>query len=292
MRIAHLILVHNGPEQLKRLIKSLQHPHADFFIHVDAKSPMQPFMELEALGQVYFVTPRQKVYWGGYSIVEATLNGFETILQKGKRYDYINLLSGQDYPLKDPYAIHDFLAQNPGKVFTEFKDVATEWTEAKTRLTNYFFTNTPFPGSHYVERIVSAFLPKRKIPYNLKPVGRSQWFTMSSLHANYISEHLLEYPKLVPYFRLTWGCDELFFQTILYNSDYRSDLVNDNLRYIDWSEGKPSPKTFTIADKEQLINSGKLFGRKFNPQVDSQILDYLDEQAAIAISQRPPEPEE
>ena len=79
---------------------------------------------------------------------------------------------------------------------------------------------------------------------------------------------------------------------MIYNSDYRSDMVNDNLRYIDWSEGKPSPKTLTIEDADKLTNSGKLFGRKFNSKVDSKILDYLDEQAAIAARNRPPEEEE
>ncbi len=55
-------------------------------------------------------------------------------------------------------------------------------------------------------------------------------------------------------------------------------MVNDNLRYIDWTEGKVSPQTFTIDDLLVLRDSGKLFARKFNESVDAAILDELDKE--------------
>ncbi len=291
MRIAHLILTHGNPEHLHRLIKRLQHKNADFFIHVDLKTDINPFLHLENLGQVYFVRPRVNVYWGGYSIVEATLNGIDCLLQN-KRYDYINLLSGQDYPLKDTYTIHKFLKDNPGKVFTEFQSIDNEWTEAIPRIKKYFLTDTPFIGSTFLANIISTLMPARKLPKGMVGVGRSQWFTMSTLHANNLVDYLLDYPEIQQYFKHTWGSDEFFFQTMIYNSDYKSDMVNNNLRYIDWSEGKASPKTLTIDDADKLLKSGKLFARKFDSKIDSKILDYLDEQAAIAVRNRPPEEEE
>jgi len=276
MRLAHLILAHNAPDHLERLIKRLQHEDADFFIHIDLKTNIKPFLYLKELGQVYFVEPRVHIHWGGFSMVKATLNGFEAIMQVTKRYDYINLLSGQDYPLQDVYTIHDFLDKNPGKIFCEYLLINSEWKEAKQRVTKYYFTDTPFFGSYFLETIISNILPKRKLPLKLVPVGKSQWFTISLLHANYILDYLLDRPQIEKFFRHTWGSDELFFQTLLYNSDYQSDMVNNNLRYIDWSEGKPSPKTLTMQDADALLNSGKLFGRKFSSSVDSKILDYLD----------------
>jgi hypothetical protein len=287
MRIAHLILTHSDPDHLKRMIKRLQHKNADFFIHVDLKADITPFLNLENLGQVNFVRPRLNVYWGGYSMVEATLNGIDCILQTNKRFDYINLLSGQDYPLKDTYEIHQFFKKNPGKVFTEFQSIDNEWTEAIPRIKKYFFTDTPFWGSNLLANIISTLLPARKLPKGMVGYGRSQWFTMSTLHANNLVDYLLDYPEIQSFFKNNWGSDEFFFQTMIYNSDYRSDMVNDNLRYIDWSEGKASPKTLTIDDGEKLIQSGKLFARKFNSKVDSKILDFLDEQAEIALRNRP-----
>jgi hypothetical protein len=53
-------------------------------------------------------------------------------------------------------------------------------------------------------------------------------------------------------------------------------MVNDNLRYIDWSEGKASPKTFTMNDLPILLHSDKLFARKFNADIDANILNEFD----------------
>ena len=44
--------------------------------------------------------PRVACYWGGFSLLEATLVGIESILASGNPPDYAMLLSGQDYPLR------------------------------------------------------------------------------------------------------------------------------------------------------------------------------------------------
>lgn len=73
-----------------------------------------------------------------------------------------------------------------------------------------------------------------------------------------------------------WAPDEMVFQSVLYNSHFREIIVNDNQRYVDWSELQPSPKILTMTDAETLTTSDKLFARKFDPDVDNKILDYLD----------------
>jgi Core-2/I-Branching enzyme len=292
MRIAHLILADSNPKQLERLTNRLQHHKADFFIHVNLNTNITPFLDLENLGQVNFVRPRVKVYNNGYSTVEAILNGFDHILQSHKRYDYINVLSGEDYPLIDVYGIHKFFKENPGKIFIDFRSADKDWKQGAKRIKKYYFGYNPFIGSSILEKIVSLILPSRKIPKSMKGYGGSPWFTISSLHANIISDYLLDFPSVSNFFKYTRGSSEFFFQTLMYNSDYKSDLVNDNLRFIDFSENKFEPKTFTIDDAERLIKSGKLFVSKFNGSIDSKILDYLDEQAAISAKNRPPEDDE
>lgn len=276
MKIAHLILTHANPHQLKRLVERLAHPDADFYIHVDLKTDIQPFLFLES-ENIKFIKNRVSVHWGAYSIVQATVNSFEEILKADIKYDFINLLSGQDYPIKSTSAIHHFFENNLGKAFMHTLSVANEWQEAIPRLTKYHLCNYHFAGKHTVEKWLNILLPSRKMPNNLVPVGRSQWFTITAEHAQYIVTYLQENKNIKRFFELTWGSDEIVFQTILFNSIYQKDMVNDNLRYIDWSEGKASPKTFTIDDLHTLIDSGKLFARKFNENVDVAILDELDE---------------
>ncbi len=275
MKIAHLILAHANPLQLQRLVNRLAHPDADFYIHIDFKTDITPFLAL-ANDHVTLVKKRESVYWGAYSIVQATVNSMEEILLSGKQYDYINLLSGQDYPLKATTEIHQYFEENPGKAFMETLIIQQEWHEAIQRVTKYHLTNYNFWRKHTVEKYLNMLLPKRKMPNNLIPVGRSQWFAITQTHAKYIVDYLAQHKHVRRFFELTWGSDEFVFQTLLYNSIYQKDMVNDNLRYIDWSEGQSSPKTFTITDLPTLLNSGKLFARKFNEAVDATILDKLD----------------
>lgn len=276
MTIAYLILAHNNPSQLQRLVQKLSNNQTDIYIHIDAKANLTEFMKITALPNVYFVTKREKVYWGAYSIVQATVNGFEQMLASGKAYDYITLLSGQDYPLKSNAVILDFFKANPDKAFMEFYSVNDVWQEAIPRLNKYYLTNYPFAGSTKLETLLNKFLPKRQPPKDLVFVGRSQWFSITLEHVKYIVTTLATNHKLRRYFSFTWGSDEFVFQTLLYNSPFKSQMANDNLRYIDWSAGGASPKTFTIANADTLLQTDKLFARKFNEAIDVEILNTID----------------
>ena len=80
------------------------------------------------------------------------------------------------------------------------------------------------------------------------------------------------------FFRRVLIPDELFFQTILLNSPLRDRIVNDNLRYMDWSRPNvPLPAVLGTGDLPQLQQSPALFARKFDVTVDSAILDMIDE---------------
>ena len=69
--------------------------------------------------------------------------------------------------------------------------------------------------------------------------------------------------------------DELFFQTLIMNSPLRETVVNDNLRFLDWSR-EPAPAVLGVHDLDRMIESGKLFARKFDVTVDADVLDRLD----------------
>ena len=280
MRLAHLILTHANPAQLSRLIDKLNHEGADFYVHLDLKTSVEPFASLSERKNVRFITKREKVHWAGYSLVEATVNGMWEILSTGIDYSYINLLSGQDYPIKSTGYIHQFLSANPGRAFMHSLSVREEWTEAIPRIAEYHLVNMNFPGRYAVQGLLNKLLPERKFPFSMTPVGRSQWFTIAPECAKYIIKFLEEHPSFVRFFKLSWAPDEMIFQTILYNSRFKSAMVNDNLLYVDWSAGKPNPKVLTMEDADRLRKSDKLFARKFSPSIDAGILDYLDELTA------------
>ena len=264
MKLAHLILAHSNPGQLQKLVHRLSHSDTDIYIHLDKKTNISLFSSVKEIPNVFFIQKRIKVFWGAYSIVSATLEGFREILASQKKYDYINLLSGQDYPIKPIEHIHSFLAGNPNKAFMEFYDIEKVWTEALPRITEYHLTQFRFIGKHFLQRIINRVLPKRQLPLAMIGVGRSQWFTISTGHVEYIVDFLSNNPKIVRFFKFTWGADEFIFQTILFNSPHKQDMVNNNLRYIDWAAGGASPKTLSIEDGKVLLACDKLFARKFS----------------------------
>ncbi len=277
MKIAHVILTHANPQQLQRLVSKLCHDNADIYIHLDLKTDITPFAPIAAIKQVYFIQNRVKVYWGGYSIVQATINSFEEVMNSSRVYSHINLLSGQDYPIKKTEDIHRHLAANEGKIFMHFLSVENEWQEAKPRISDYHFINWNLPfGTYRVEQMVNKLLPRRKLPEGIVPMGRSQWFTATPASIAYILQYIKENSWVAKFFRLSWAPDEMIFQTILYNSPFRAAMVNDNLLYVDWSLKKPNPKVLTMEDAPALKKTEKLFARKFNIATDSEILDYID----------------
>jgi hypothetical protein len=276
MKLAHLILAHTRHNQLARLIKRLHHPDADIYIHVDEKTNSAEFDDLQLIAPIFFITNRVAVDWGNYNMVEATLNSFEEIISQNINYSHINLLSSQDYPLKNASQIQSFLFDNAGKTFMRSFAIPEEWDEPMGRLTKYNFGDYKFAGKHQLQNLANRILPDRKIPTGLKMYGRSQWFTITPQCALYVINYLRDNRSVRLFFKHTWACDELVFQTILLNSPLKDSVVNDHLRYIKFKRGDSRPKTLTIADAADLTASGKLYARKFDSAVDQQILDHLD----------------
>lgn len=277
MKIAHLILAHTNAGQLKRLAERLQHPQADVYIHLDLKTDIKPYLSLKDIPGVRFISNRIKVYWGGFSIVEATLNSFEEILNTNIPYQHINLISGQHYPIKSADAVCHFFAQHAGKTFMHYESITDEWLEALPRIRKYHFVSLNFTkGKYRLEQLANSILPERKLPDGIVAVGRSQWFAASREAIAYMLDYARNKKWAMRFFKYSWAADEIFFQTILYNSPLRSQMVNDNLLYVDWSARLPNPKILTMADAPALKSSDKLFARKFDPDTDAGILDYID----------------
>ena len=112
MRVNYMFTVYNEPELLARTVSKLQHPQAYFYIHVDGKKDIEPFMKsLKRLPHVFFLTgdARINVEWGDISMVQAELNLMRAVVADTKE-GYCVLISGQDYPIKSTAYIHDYFA--------------------------------------------------------------------------------------------------------------------------------------------------------------------------------------
>jgi hypothetical protein len=281
MKIACLIVTYTSARQTKRLVEKLNNGDFDFYIHVDKKLDLDTHKTLFNMPNVYFINDRVDIKWASYTSVKATFNGLKQIEASGIAYDFVNLMSGQDYPIKSAKYISNFLNQHKGKQFIHYKDF-DEWTGAQGRIDKYHFGDVNFAGKYYVQNLVNLLISKRKPPENIKPYGYSTFWTLTLDCALYMVNYIESHPDVQRYFKYTFGSDEFIYQTIIMNSTYKADVINNNYRYVDWTQGGFRPKFLGTADFEQLINNDCLFARKFNIDTDENILDLIDRQNADA----------
>jgi hypothetical protein len=107
------------------------------------------------------------------------------------------------------------------------------------------------------------------------PYGHSSWFTATHEFVEFALKYFHYNPDYLRFLNTMWGPDEFAFNSLIMNSQFKENLADGNLRYIDWSEGKANPKTLLIDDLNDLMKSGKFLARKFDSQVDQQIIDEV-----------------
>jgi len=277
MRIAHLVITYTNPLQTARMIRQMQHPDFDFYIHVDKKIDISAHLFMARLPNVYLIKDRVNVIWAGYNTVEATLRSVKEIFNTGRQYDYIHLMSGQDYPIKPAAAIHNFFLANQGKEFLQFEHFDDWADESYPRIREYHLTNFRFPGRYYFQWAMNKLLPARKSPLAMDYYGSSMFWALSSGCLKHIIDLLEKNVRFKRFMKFTWGSDEFIFQTLVLNSSFKKDVINDNLLFLDRDKGAPHPNILTVNHLQDLLRSPKLFARKFDPALDTIVLDKLDE---------------
>jgi hypothetical protein len=111
-RVLYLVTSHKNPEQVGRLVRTLRRgsPRSPIVIHHDSsRSTLDPAL-LSGLNDVHVLPFSIPVEWGDFSIVEMNLRCFEWILGH-LEFDWLVLLSGQDYPVKPLSEMESFLSQ-------------------------------------------------------------------------------------------------------------------------------------------------------------------------------------
>ncbi len=289
---AYLLLVDKNPWQIKKLLLLLDHKRNDIFIHIDAKSSMtaNDIVIPEMVSDVY-VFKEIKIYWSDISLTMAEI----FLLEKAKsiqRYQYYHLLSGSDLPLKKQQDILQFFDDNNGKEFVEYQ-VPGQYLEkpyyerikyyhvlskhyrhhGKFHLVKDYF----FVAVEYTVIFFQMILGVNRIK-NFKFAKGSQWFDITDDLATFV---LSKKEWIKKQFNRTRASDESFLSILVENSDFKERLYNKklngdmtgNMRYIDWSRGEPY--VFKKEDLNDLMSSNLLFARKFDENVDKEIIEAV-----------------
>ena len=280
MKHAFIITVHKQPELVERLVRSLQHEALYCFIHVDKKSDIREFAYLESLNNTILIRNRVDVMWATFKYVDAIVASLEEALAFGKDIRSFTLLSGQDYPIKSAGHIVNFLNIGGGRDICPVSDKSSAWyLESMGRYEKYHMNAFGFKGRYFLQSVLNIFLPKRKFPgYSEVFAGRnSQWWTFTREVIEHIVLVQKRNDKLRRFLKFTWGTDEFFFATVVYNSEFRNRIENSLYRFTSWEEGRWNPNILTSDDLKELEGSNCIFARKFDLDVDSEVLDRLQE---------------
>jgi hypothetical protein len=285
MNLAFLILAHKHPEQLQMLVDYLHKNNSSVFIHIDKKSTklFERFIAENSGRANVNIYTNFTVSWGGYTQIRATFFLLEEALKKSP-FDFVSLISGQDAPIKPLSKFSEFLKAHRNSSFVHWYKVPAYGTWADNggldRVQFYWFTGFPKSlGFFFNKLMVIVHRLQRRLKFykkwNMPLFGGTNWFTLNKEMAVYALRYVKDHKGFFRKFRNTRCADEIILQTIMLNSPYREDIVNDMLRLIDWETGPEFPRTFREEDTRRLLESDKFFARKFDINVDRNVLENL-----------------
>lgn len=287
LRHAYLIMAYGEYEQLNLLIRTLDYPDNDIYVHIDKKSP-KPDMDTITKDVKYSnvqVYQEYKVYWGDVSQTQCEVFLIEKALEKS--YDYYHLLSGADLPLMCQRDIQKYFQENNGKEFVrywgpEYQSNCINWLrlyhplQKRLRISKYSFVNHFYQNAeNIIEKLQMLFRVNRLRNNNLTLQKGATWFSITNALAQEVADRK---QWINEFFKSTRSSDEVFLQTILVNSKLNKNRFEKTyeidgltgLRYIDWKRGKPY--TFRNCDYEELMGCGFMFARKFSMRIDRDIV--------------------
>lgn len=281
---AYLIVAHTQYKLLKELLKIIDNKNNHIYIHLDKKFKECDIKELKEcvhFSKIFFVN-RRKVGWGAYSQINLTVNMLQNA-NANMKYDYYHLISGVDFPLKNAEYIYNFFDCNDDIEYISYDNKIYDNINNK-RIKYYYFLQE-YSRNYLIVRKINLMLVKiqellnvdriRDIDFKLQK--GANWFSITNDLVEYI---LTKKDWIKKYFRYSYCGDEMFLQTIVENSEfknrvYKGGIDQGNLRLVDWKRG--SPYIWKNEDKLELLNSKCLWARKFNMDIDSEIVDILND---------------
>ncbi|HEY5025191.1 MAG TPA: beta-1,6-N-acetylglucosaminyltransferase [Acidimicrobiales bacterium] len=316
MRVAYLITSYRPPRQLLRLLDTLRRaqPESPIVVHHDRfRSSWDPGL-VASVGGVDVLTSERPVSWGDFSIVDVTWKSLSWMVGH-LDFDWVVLLSEQDYPIAPLDTLEATLAASGVDAFVEAK-VVDRIEDADLRMDcdrryNYRYAPLPRPGlmarlpprarrpiadaANYtnfvlykLQRKVTVYRYPDPLPMRLgirpkhSPFSDSfpcwygsQWMALSRHAAEAVDRFTSDHSDYVRHYSRTVIPDESATATIVCN-DPNLRVRDQHLHYVRFSVNDGHPDVFGLDDVDELVTTGRFFARKFDVDVDSGVLDALD----------------
>ena len=132
------------------------------------------------------------------------------------------------------------------------------------------FTRSKYGALNAITKRFNKYLSMLLMPFLHRPkmdfAKGANWVSITQACVEYV---VSQKPFVLKRFNYTFCPDEFFLQTLVWNHPaFRAALYSEKdeyegcMRLIDWKRG--NPYVWTLADKEELKQSNRLFARKFD----------------------------
>ncbi|MGH3264053.1 MAG: hypothetical protein ACRDNS_18895 [Trebonia sp.] len=321
-----MLQTHDHPAQLARLVRVITEgsPEALVLISHDAASKALDVAGLQSLGNVH-VLYHQGGY-GDFSHLDRYFAVVDWLDENGIDYNWLENLTGRDYPLRPIAEIEDALAATEFDGFLLYSPVFPErvpadadhgaagyalvgptdaavrydyrhWrfgrpSDVKTTLLR------PFMALNFVQPWVKVSNSYASVGIRRRTVfgpgfhcyGGSFFCSLRADCARYVRDYAKANPDMVAFFRGVLAPEEVFIQSVLVNAG-RFNLSTDYKRYIDWTGCHHThPNTLRMRDIDQVLASDAHWVRKLDLRVDATIFDVLDQRIRSRELARTPRP--
>ena len=281
MTQAVLITAYKNVEQVIQIIDYFDN-RFEFYVHFDKRSSLDLSPIQNIVGKKIFLFDTYPVYWGGFNHLKAILLLSREAL-KNKKNVFFHLITGEDFPCKPlPYFFENIDCTKDYINIFSMPYPVWPGNGGMDRLEYYNFYDV-FNAKkndkviHGLLRLQKLFGIKRSYSAEFpKLYGGSTYWSLSRNTLQYVLEYTESNKAFFNRMQYTFCPEEYYIQTIIMDSPFASNVINDNLRYIDWTSGRGGKPAFLDeSDFSRITSSNKLFARKFDTGEKSMTLKKL-----------------
>ena len=308
MNQAILIMMHKNPEQVIRLVKYFPDDRCVCFIHVDKKCRINLKEFQKSLNTVnkrcIVLKDRISGQLANWSLAEISLVLIRAAYQYSQErqivFSYYRLLSGQDYPLRTFKEYESFLEDHYPQEFIginhyeegigHIQDKFSRWrfngirNDVAQNIRNQLLYKLAIVPIHICEVLWTKI---KGTPYEKMcregyiAAGGPSWWNISDRLVAYIVEQIKGKNPVIDIVKFTATPEESVIQSLYANAPWYKKEKTSNLTIGNYGRGTQKRTGHTYAWRceniSELLESDCFFARKFDIDVDSEILDRLDE---------------
>lgn len=307
MKTCYLIMSHKEPEQIYRLVRTIKKfsPNSHILLSHDSTNCSLDVSILKEFSgvDVHFATGER----ADFSLVYKYFWAINYLFSNNINFDWLITLSAQDYPTQPVSELEQLLSTTQYDGFLQYFQVFSPESPWSIRVGYQRYLYQYKKLSLSLPKPIISILKGLKICNYLQPFFRLNFTygirfgtkhksifnddfncyggyffsVLSTKCVKYLNDFYQNNPQIVEYYKSVILPEESFIQTVLVNSK-KFNLYNECKHFYDFSETSHGhPAILTEKDYNAMVQKKYYFARKFDINVDSKILDILDQEFLV-----------